>query len=105
MTFRNGDREAKDRIYLGSEPQMMVNSFKYLGLMLQTIAKSFRIHIKSPAAATKAMFDIKQILRISLKIAMSLFNAKIVPIATYGIDLIWEKLSLKSYWKQSNHDS
>lgn len=97
MTFRNGGREAKeDRIYIGSEPLRTVNSFKYLGLTLQTTARSFRIHIKSrAAAATKAMFDIQAISRISLKTAMALFNAKIVPIATYGIDLIWEKLSLK----------
>ncbi|KAJ4429491.1 hypothetical protein ANN_21660 [Periplaneta americana] len=41
------------------------------------------------------MYDIHAISRISLKTAMALFNAKIVPIATYGIDLIWERLSLK----------
>ena len=97
MTFRNGGREAaEDKVYLGTEPLMTVNSFKYLGMTLQTTARSFRIHIKSrAAAATKAMFDIKAISRLSLKTAMALFVAKIVPIATYGIDLIWEKLSLK----------
>ncbi|KAJ4442440.1 hypothetical protein ANN_04026 [Periplaneta americana] len=41
------------------------------------------------------MYDIQAISRISLKTAMALLNAKIVPIATYGIYLIWEKLSLK----------
>lgn len=97
MTFRKGGRETKeDRIYLGKEPLMTVNSFKYLGLTLQTTTRSYRLHIRSrAAAATKAIWDIKTISRISLKTAMALFNAKIAPIATYGIELIWEKLSLQ----------
>ena len=96
MTFRKGGREAVgDRIYLGSKPLTSINTFKYLSLTMQTSARSYRVHVKSrAAAATKAIFDIKTITRLSLETAMILFNTKIVPIATYGLDIIWEKLSL-----------
>ena len=99
MTFRNGGRgAANDIIYLGTEPLTIVNTFKYLGLTLQTTARSFRVHTKSrAAAATKAMFDIKSITKLSLETATALFDAKIVPIATYGIDITWDKLSLKDF--------
>ena len=96
MTFRNGGREsAEDRILLGEEPLRSVNSFKYLGMTLQTTARSFRLHIKSRAtAATKAIFDIKALTKISLQTAMTLFEVKIAPIATYGLLTIWDRLSI-----------
>lgn len=95
MVFRKGGHlSANDKIYLQQEPLRTVNSFKYLGLTLQTTALSFRIHtMERAAAATKAIYDIRTISRLSLKTAMALFETKIVPILTYGLEVTWEKLS------------
>jgi hypothetical protein len=41
------------------------------------------------------MCDIKEIAQLSLKTARAIFNNKIVPILTYGIDIILDKLKLK----------
>ena len=95
MVFRKGGPlSAKDKLLLRREPLQTVNSFKYLGLTLQTTAHSFRIHTTQRAtAATKAIYDIMKITKLSLKTAMALFETKIVPILTYGIEITWEKLS------------
>ncbi|PSN44605.1 hypothetical protein C0J52_19792 [Blattella germanica] len=51
MTFRTGGREvAEDRIYLGTELLTSVNSYKYLGLTLQTIASHLELH-KIPSSS------------------------------------------------------
>lgn len=95
MVFRKGGRlSSEDKVYLKEELLQTVNSFKYLGLTLQSTAHSFRIHmVQRAAAATKAIYDIRMITRISLKSAMALFEMKIIPILTYGIQLTWESLS------------
>ena len=62
--------------------------------MLQTTTRSFRIHTKERAAAAIiAIHDIKEITQLSLQTAMNLFYAKIMPILTYGLKIIWSKLS------------
>ena len=97
MTFRKGGRETiEDHILYKNEPLQTVSSFNYLGVTLQPTGKSYRIHIKRRAtAATKAMFHINMLSRLSLETAMTLFDVKIVPTLTYGIELVWEKLSMK----------
>ena len=65
-------------------------------MTLQTTTNSFRIHNKQRAtAATKAIHDIREITKLSLTTAMTLFNTKIVPILTYGLELTWDKLRSK----------
>lgn len=95
MIFRKGGRIATDdRVTMDGAPLQIVHSFKYLGVTLQTTMKSFKLHTKSrAAAATKAIYDIKSLNRLSLQSAVKLFKAKIVPILTYGIELTWEKLT------------
>ena len=95
MTFRKGGRAAaNDVIHFGAETLTMVPHFKYLGVTLQTHGNTFTKHIKDRAStALIAMHDIKNITRLSLETAMKLFNLKISPIMTYGIDLIWEHLN------------
>lgn len=95
MVFRRGGRTAaNDTLKLGEEPMRIVNKFKYLGITLQPTAKSFSAHVQDRAAAAmRAMCSIKNITALKLETAMRLFKAVITPIATYGIDLVWEKLT------------
>ena len=95
MTFRNGGRPAKeDALHLNNEPLEIVNKFKYLGITLQTKATSFRHHVQErTTAAIRAIYNIDDLHLLSLDTAMTLFNCAISPIVTYGIELIWEKLS------------
>lgn len=96
MVFRKGGRLAIDDNILHDKNKLeIVNSFKYLGVTLQTTG-SFRIHIKErTVAALKAIYDIQHIQKLSLKTAILLFNTKILPTLTYGLTLIWEKLNKK----------
>jgi hypothetical protein len=73
----------------------VTNACKYLGVTLQT-TKSYRIHIKERViAATKGLLEIKNLRQLSLETAIRLFEAKIVPLLTYGIEIAWPNLSLK----------
>jgi hypothetical protein len=75
----------------------MVSSFKYLGITVLTTGFTHMQHIRDRAiAAIRAMQDIKNLNLLSLNTAMKLFRAKIMPILTYGLELIWEHLSLKN---------
>ena len=95
MVFRKGGKiPPGEEIRLKGQPLKIVNSAKYLGITLQTTTRSYRVHIQERAtASTRAMFTIKNIQALSLDSAMHLFCAKIIPILSYGIELIWEKLS------------
>ncbi|KAJ9575803.1 hypothetical protein L9F63_007344, partial [Diploptera punctata] len=69
-------------------------NFLYLGITLQPTTKSFSAHVQERAAAAiRAMCSIKDITSLKLVTAMKLFASVIIPIVTYGIELIWEKLS------------
>mgnify|MGYP000250499100 CR=1 FL=1 len=95
MVFRRGGKiTPKDAILYKEEPLKIVNAFRYLGVTIQTTMKSYRIHIKERAtAATKGIFDIKNIRQLSLDTALKLLEAKIIPILCYGIEICWENLS------------
>ncbi|KAJ4451621.1 hypothetical protein ANN_03090 [Periplaneta americana] len=95
MTFRKGGRAAaNDVIMYGTEPLTRVPHFKYLGITMQTQGNVYTLHVKERAAAAViAMNGIKNLHKISLSTAMKLFELKITPIITYGIDLIWEHLT------------
>ena len=96
MKFRRGGNISKsDNFTCGSEKLDLVNAYKYLGLTLQVTGKAFTKHIEERCtAATKAIFDIKKLEKISLRTALRLFHIKIAPIASYAIAEIWLHLSL-----------
>lgn len=96
MVFRKGGRLTEgDHIQLQNKSLQITNAFKYLGVTLQTTARSFRIHTKERAAAAIiAIHDIQNISQLSLETAMKLFEAKVLPILTYGIETTWTDLSL-----------
>lgn len=103
MVFRNGGRiKTTDFITYGERTLTTVKSFKYLGLTLQTTGRTYTLHVKDRAiAASRAINDVKYPQAISLETAMRLFNAKVLPVITYGIEQIWEDLKKKelSTWE------
>lgn len=96
MTFRNGGRTAKKDVITNENGKLeIVNDFKYLGIHLQSTRTSFRIHIKDRAiAAIKAFQDISRPDLLDIKTALILFDAKITPILTYGIHIVWNHLTV-----------
>lgn len=95
MAFRKGGKlAAENKMFLGEEELTSVNVYKYLGITLQTTSHSFRHHIKERAAAAiRGIYDLKNITKLSLRTAMTLFHAKITPTISYGLELIWERLT------------
>jgi hypothetical protein len=97
MTLTPGGRSAgKGSVFCGGEELIRTKSFKCLGITLQTMGKSFRLHIKNGArAASVTMHNINSILLLSMQTASTLFRGKMRPIMGYGLDLVWELLNAK----------
>ena len=95
MTFRKGGKPANsDAIRYGNKALANVSHFKYLGITLQASGKVYTKHIKDRlAAAMIAINCIKNLHRISLNTALTLFQLKVMPIMTYGLDIKWEHLT------------
>ena len=93
MTFRNGRKPTEsDRLTLLDEQREVVSHFTYLGITLQTTIKSYRLHMQHKvSAAIRATFRINHLQQLSTETAMTLFRTVITPIATYGINVIWDK--------------
>ncbi|KAJ4437583.1 hypothetical protein ANN_17728 [Periplaneta americana] len=88
-----GRAAVNDVIMYGKESLTRVPHFKYLGITMQMQGNVYTLHVmERAAAAVIAMNGIKNLHKISLSTAMKLFELKITPIITYGIDLIWEHL-------------
>ena len=91
VVFRKGGRLTQtDKIYCRGFPLKNNNLYKHLGITVQTTGKMFSIHIQERLyTAVRSISDIDKLQRISLKTAMRLFEAKIVPTLTYCIKIIW----------------
>lgn len=98
MTFRRGGRlAANDTIIYKNKPLANVTHFRYLGVTLQPKGNIYTLHIKERiAAATIALNGIKNLHRLSLSTAMTLFHLKIKPIITYAMEAIWEHLKKRN---------
>ena len=98
MTFRKGGKPANsDAICYGNKALANVSHFKYLGITLQASGKVYTKHIKDRlVAAMIAINCIKNLHRISLNTATTLFQLKVTPIITYGLDIIWEHLTKRN---------
>ena len=87
-----------DVITCNGTPLEFVNEFKYLGFIFQTSGRAFAKHIANRCRLGQlAMFSITKIPLLSLNTALKLFDLKISPIVTYGIQLIWPHLSLTDF--------
>ena len=95
MKFRRGGRFAEsDPLHIGGTPLKYVNSFKYLGVTMPTNGRSFTEHITDRTRrALVASVGIKTPSRLSMRTALNLFEIKVAPVASYGIEVIWEFLS------------
>jgi hypothetical protein len=96
MVFRKeGKLVETDFTCCNDERLTNVNSFRYLDVILQTTGKSFKQHVKERAsAALRAMHDTENLRLLSLETAMKLFSAKITLILTYGLEQIWDHLTV-----------
>ncbi|XP_018493745.1 uncharacterized protein LOC108863712 [Galendromus occidentalis] len=95
MKFRRGGKVAgTDVLYLNGESVELVNSFAYLGVTL-ACALSFTTHIEE--RQRKALVAINSIATprlLSLRTALALFDLKVAPVASFGIQIIWKRLSV-----------
>ena len=94
MKFRRGGRLARgDILRVRGKQIAFVNKFTYLGLSLSVTGFNFTGHVMERVnKAKRAAAAIKNPQLISMKTAEALFKLKIAPIATYGLQLIWEHL-------------
>ena len=46
------------------------------------------------SSSPREIYSFKNLVQLSLPTAMTLFDTMISPIVTYGVDIIWEKLTL-----------
>jgi hypothetical protein len=88
--FKKGGKLAEsDFICCSGERPKNVNSFRYLGVTLQTSGKTFKQNVKEMAsAALRAMYNIENLKPLYLETAIKLFAAKISLILTYGLEQI-----------------
>ena len=63
--------------------------FRYLGITLQQTINLFAYHIQErTTAAIKAIYGMKNLRQLSTTTAMALFKNVIIPIVTYGIEIV-----------------
>src|SRR6266481_10763 len=96
MKFRRGGRLSRDDILkLNGTELNFVNSFTYLGITLSSSGFSFEEHLRiRTRKSIMAISSIRNPRTLSIETALKLFALKIAPIACYGIQVIWEHLSL-----------
>ena len=95
MKFRRGGRlAATDTLRIDGTNLKYVKSFKYLGVVMPTNGQSFVEHITDRGRrAMVASVGIRTPARLSLRTALALFDIKVAPVASYGIQVIWKHLS------------
>lgn len=90
MIFRNGGRIPSETLNYEGEKIGYVSHFKQLGIILQSKANSFHLHVESRrTSAIAAIAGITNINLLSIDTALKLFDLKVAPIASYGIELTW----------------
>ena len=91
LTFRRGGK--RSNFYVDGKRLNSVSNFTYLGITSQTRGSIFTMHINERVnAAIRAISDIYAIRKLSLETALKLFELKIDPVATYGLENVWEYL-------------
>ena len=95
MVCRRGGRlTEEDQVTCNGQILKVTNSFRYLGVTIQVTVRAFVIHIKERlVAAVHTINEIRCQTDMSLVSAMKLFDAKIWPTCTYGLEIMWEYLT------------
>jgi hypothetical protein len=71
-----------------------VTAFTYLEIVFQPSGLSFNRHVeKRMRAAIFTTYNIRELNNLSIETAVKLFELKIAPIASYGIEIIWPHLT------------
>lgn len=91
---RSGRQGRKPRFLLSGKDLPQVNRFKYFGLIIPANDTNFQHHIEDRCtSAVEAIASFRDAAKLSLETSIKLFNLKTLPIATYGIRLIWKHLT------------
>jgi hypothetical protein len=78
-------------------PLELVTEFRYLGIIFQMNGRNFTHHVRERAAsAIAALHGIKNLSQLSMTADMKLSDLKMLPILTYGIEIIWNQLSKRN---------
>jgi len=95
VKFRRGGRFAEaDTVTLEGNDIEFVSNFCYLGVHLHYSAISFTRHIRQRRRkALIALANMKNLHRLSVETALKLFDLKISPIISYGLQVIWSHLA------------
>ena len=100
MTFSSGNVRSKNCMFFDNKPLSQVNSFEYLGIILQSNGKFKQAIAARMAKATRALFMYKQALKttgnVNTRLTMSIFDKQIIPVLTYGCP-IWGLPSTTNY--------
>ena len=99
MKFRRGGRISRDDpLYLDRQELGYVNEFTYLGVVLTTNGLPFTKYVNERyRKALVAATTIREPHLLSLRTALQLFNLKVAPTASYGMNLVWEYLSPSNF--------
>jgi len=93
---RSGRQARTERLRVAGEYIPFVNRFEYLGLIVPANGRSYSHHVKNRVSkAIKALSGIRDPSELSISTAVKLFDIKVAPIVTYGIEVAWEFLSVK----------
>ena len=94
MKFRKGGRVSQlDKFYYQGSEVEIVPSYEYLGVIFQT-KLSFSQHIKTKKRKALAVIaSLNDLNKTSLKTAMKIFCMKILPLLTYGMEVISPSLT------------
>src|SRR5690606_24860651 len=83
-----------------SERIEFVNCYTYLGLTIPFNCKNFALHVKERCSrALRATYALRDTRVLSVQTALTLFDFKIKPILSFGIQHIWNELSMSSLRK------
>ena len=101
MKFRNKGRgryALNEKIVLEGVNVDFVPEFCYLGVMFQVSGLSFGRHVEKRArAALMVTYSIKNLHKLSIETAVKLFDLKVSPTASYGIEVIWPYLTINDF--------
>ena len=100
MKFRKGGPLAgRDKIYWKGECLQVAKTAKYLGIRLQPTGTTFTYHVEevSCRVMSKMYAEIGDPSRLSVTTAIKLFYIKAVPMLTYGLDRLWNHLTVRNF--------
>jgi hypothetical protein len=75
-----------------------VSKYSYLGIIFQSSGTSFMSHVEHRSTcAHLAIYDVKNLPCLSVLTGLKIFDLKIAPIVSYGIQNIWQYLTLSDF--------